>query len=168
VFMSKYIFLVYFFYLMAANFTMMAQETFQLTGITGRHNYWRAEYNISPLKWSDGLAAASQVWANQLAADHCNLKHDPVNQMGENIYASYGGQPTANIVVDSWAEERYNYDIASNSCQAGKVCGHYTQVIWENSKNVGCAVSMGANCQVWVCRYDPPGNYIGQKPFLTK
>lgn len=166
--MGKYISLVIFCLFIFFNATLKAQEPFQLTGVTSRHNYWRAEYNISALKWSDGLAAASQVWANKLAADNCNLKHDPANQTGENIYAAYGGQPTAAMVVDSWAEERYNYDIASNTCQTAKVCGHYTQVIWENSTNVGCAVSLGANCQVWVCRYDPAGNYIGQRPFVAK
>jgi hypothetical protein len=45
------------------------------------------------------------------------------------------------------------------------VCGHYTQIVWRNTKSVGCAVARGKGVEVWVCNYDPPGNYAGQRPY---
>jgi len=93
-------------------------------------------------------------------------------QYGENIYASAGSNTTPADVVDSWVSEAKDYDYAANSC-AG-TCGHYTQVVWRKSTKLGCAV---ANCsknspfsgftqwQFWVCNYDPPGNFNGQKPY---
>ena len=50
-------------------------------------------------------------------------------------------------------------------------CGHYTQVVWAESSNLGCGY---AQCTVnspfdgfdtwdnWVCNYDPPGNVEGE------
>ena len=71
-------------------------------------------------------------------------------------------------VVDAWDEEKQWYDYASNRCSAppGDSCGHYTQVVWARSEELGCAMMICQNkAQLWVCNYDPPGNYIGQKPF---
>lgn len=143
---------------------MNAQESIELKGITERHNYWRTQLKISPLEWSNEIALQAKTYASQLAKNGCQLKHDPNNELGENLYAMYGGNATPIDAIDSWANERLNYDLKSNTCLPGKVCGHYTQVIWENSKLVGCAVANGIDCQVWVCRYDPPGNWVGQWP----
>ncbi len=75
----------------------------------------------------------------------------------------------------AWASEDVDYDYASNTCNAGKVCGHYTQLVWRDSTGVGCASRV---CNVnspftigngrwilWVCDYLPPGNYIGERPY---
>jgi pathogenesis-related protein 1 len=45
------------------------------------------------------------------------------------------------------------------------MCGHYTQIVWRNTKAVGCAVGGKGAREVWVCDYDPPGNYVGQRPY---
>jgi pathogenesis-related protein 1 len=46
------------------------------------------------------------------------------------------------------------------------MCGHYTQVVWKDSKEVGCAAyQCDDKSQVWVCQYKPAGNYVDQKPF---
>jgi pathogenesis-related protein 1 len=66
-------------------------------------------------------------------------------------------------VVGAWAGESRNYDYASNKCRG--VCGHYTQIVWAGTREVGCAVATGGGRQVWVCNYDPPGNWIGKRPY---
>ncbi len=71
-------------------------------------------------------------------------------------------------------DEDASYDYANNTCAANAVCGHYTQVVWRDSTELGCGM---ANCtvnnpfggsgpwQLWVCNYNPPGNYVGMKPY---
>lgn len=47
----------------------------------------------------------------------------------------------------------------------GQKTGHFTQLVWQGTKRVGCGA---VNCdnddtQGWflVCEYDPPGNVVG-------
>jgi uncharacterized protein YkwD len=119
---------------------------------------------LTPYTWSTTVAAYAQNWANQ-----CQFEHS-MGMYGENIYASTD-TPTPQDVVSSWASEAADYDYATNSCS--NVCGHYTQIVWRSSTEVGCAV---ASCTqnspfgsgAWsfvVCDYDPAGNYVGQKPY---
>jgi hypothetical protein len=68
--------------------------------------------------------------------------------------------------VSDWVSEQKNYDAAANKCKAGAVCGHFTQVVSKLSSQVGCAVARdGPRREVWVCNYDPPGNFVGERPF---
>jgi hypothetical protein len=38
-------------------------------------------------------------------------------------------------------------------------------MVWSTTKEVGCGVARNSRREVWVCNYDPPGNYIGKRPF---
>ena len=76
--------------------------------------------------------------------------------------------------MQGWVSESTDYDLASNTCKPGKICGHYTQVVWRDTRQVGCAsVVCNSNSpfqghpqwRIWVCDYAPPGNYVGQKPY---
>ena len=70
-------------------------------------------------------------------------------------------------VVEDWGSEKADYDYASNACTDGKMCGHYTQIVWRNSAKVGCGVAVCEDTQeqVWVCQYLPAGNWVGKKPY---
>ncbi|MEM6522020.1 MAG: CAP domain-containing protein, partial [Cyanobacteria bacterium P01_C01_bin.70] len=48
-------------------------------------------------------------------------------------------------VVAAWVAEKADYDYASNSCASGKVCGHYTQIVWRETTAVGCGVARNAD-----------------------
>jgi uncharacterized protein YkwD len=128
------------------------------------HNQVRSSVGVTPLNWSPKLAAVAQQWADDLLA-RGQFRHRPKNQYGENLFEIRGGRAKPAEVVAEWAAEAKDYDAATNRCRARAMCGHYTQLVWRNTKEVGCGVSQRRGRQVWVCNYDPPGNWVGERPF---
>jgi pathogenesis-related protein 1 len=126
------------------------------------HNRIRRSHGVEPLAWSDALAGYAKSWANRLASEG-RLHHHPNPKYGENLYLISGGEASPAEVVDSWASESKDYDYKSNSCRSR--CGHYTQIVWRDSKEVGCGVGRSGNTEVWVCEYNPPGNVVGERPY---
>lgn len=161
-------------------------EPTKLLGIIKAHNNVRGEKGLKSVKWSPELATYAQQWANYLAfKNNCRMQHRPRSgkyrqKYGENLYwaspsmiwgsNSQSGNTVQKItptdVVSSWASEEKDYNYATNSCRPGKQCGHYTQIVWENSTEVGCGMAVCADKgQLWVCNYNPPGNWVGEKPY---
>jgi uncharacterized protein YkwD len=126
------------------------------------HNAVRARVGTAPLAWSERLAARSQDWADTLLKRK-QFFHRPKSTYGENLFEITGAGASSAQVVNGWAAESRNYDYSSNRCHG--VCGHYTQIVWGGTKEVGCAVARGAGREVWVCNYDPPGNWVGERPY---
>ncbi len=120
---------------------------------------------LPPVGWSDELAGVAQAWA-----DGCVFEHS-TGDLGENLALFSSSSTTATDVVDAWASEVADYDYDANRCAAGAQCGHYTQVVWRDSTTIGCAVTRCDDVagfgpgSLWVCNYDPPGNFIGQRPY---
>ncbi len=128
------------------------------------HNRWREDVGVSPLSWSEEAARQAQSWAERLASRGCAMEHSQSRDFGENI--AWGNTPgSPELVVELWAQERDDYDYATNTCTPGKMCGHYTQLVWRDTREVGCAVAACEGGEVWVCNYTPPGNWIGEKPY---
>ncbi len=147
------------------------------TEMVAAHNTWRSRVAVPDLQWSSSLADTAQVWANSLKENQgCQMVHSNTEQVGENLYwaspLTYSDgkvelqaiSPTE--VSNSWGSEKKNYRYKSNSCKAGQVCGHYTQMVWKTTTEMGCGKALCADkSQVWVCHYAPAGNYIGEKPY---
>ena len=143
------------------------------------HNRWRETVGAPNLAYSPELDASAQKWANHLKqSNQCRMQHSkPNGRYGENLYWASAikwsdgrrelQKISAEKVVDDWASERANYDDKNNRCATGKICGHYTQVVWKTTTRVGCAVAVcdDSREQVWVCQYQPPGNWVGRKPY---
>ncbi len=127
------------------------------------HNEWRAKVNVPPLVWDKGLAEAALKWAKQLKKENCAFKHSHVKELGENLFMGTTGFYGPADVVNSWGKEIEHYNYDKNSCSG--VCGHYTQLVWSTTKRVGCAKIECDGMDIWVCNYDPPGNWVGQKPY---
>ncbi|MGB1311972.1 MAG: CAP domain-containing protein, partial [Leucothrix sp.] len=128
-------------------------------GISGgaiqAHNSVRSKHGLEPLVWSTSLTRYAIEWANHLAStNNCNMEHRPnggtFKQLhGENLYWAGatawpdGRREVQDIsikdAVKAWADEEQDYNYANNSCKPGKQCGHYTQVVWKATKEVGCA-----------------------------
>jgi hypothetical protein len=71
--------------------------------------------------------------------------------------------------IGLWGAEQNSYNHETFTCEPWKVCGHYTQIIWEDTTKVGCGFAKSTTDYggEWVvCRYEAPGNYIGQKPYV--
>ena len=128
------------------------------------HNVARAEVGVGPITWDNTVAAYAQNYANQRIAD-CSLVHS-AGPYGENI--AWGSPSlTATEAVNLWVTEKSDYDNNSNTCATGRTCGRYTQVVWSRSVRLGCARVQCNNNKGWfvTCNYDPPGNYVGQRPY---
>ena len=126
------------------------------------HNALRARLRLPPLTWSDRLAAAAQDWATTLIVNN-QFRHRPHSRLGENLYEIRGGEAGPLQAFDAWAAEAKAYDYRRNRCHG--VCGHYTQIVWRDTRQVGCAMAQSSTREVWVCEYNPPGNYIGERPY---
>lgn len=131
--------------------------------IVDAHNYVRKREHLEKLKWSDSLAKVAQQWADHLA-DRDLFEHSRDSRYGENLFAITGARASAKKVVEAWASESRDYDSISGRCKKG-MCGHYTQIVWRNTTEVGCAVARHKKREIWVCEYSPPGNVTGQRPY---
>ena len=152
-------------------------EAARLTGITDAHNQIRSQVSASPalpdLAWSQELADVAQSYAEKIAGS-CELVHSK-GPYGENLALFGGSAASSSEVVDLWASEKscYTYgpfekgDSCATACDRSGGCGHYTQLVWRDTQVVGCGVAACADgrSEIWVCNYDPPGNFIGEAPY---
>lgn len=140
-----------------------------LEEILAAHNRYRSEVGVGPLVWSDTLATSAQDWANHLATTD-TFAHSASNDYGENLWKGTAGAFSATQMVDTWgSEQQYFIDDAPfpdvSTTGNWSDVGHYTQLVWEETTEVGCALATGNGWDVLVCQYDPPGNFIGEHPF---
>jgi len=135
--------------------------------ILAAHNKHRAKHCAPPLRWSKKLAKVAERWANKLAKRDCALEHSTDDKYGENLF--FGGPPGAfpvTEVVDGWYSEVKDYDYGSPRFAMGT--GHFTQVVWKGTEEVGCATASCSIGDIVVCNYYPPGNVMGQFPANVK
>jgi len=152
-----------------------------------RHNYWRN--NVRPialdmtnLTWHDDLAELAVNYSRECIYAHNDDRAvDDFHTVGENVYAqSKTESPELALkeAIDTWDIEKLDYDYHSLTCNPGAICGHYTQVVWANTKTVGCGVTLCKDVDVgggdiWesamivVCNYGPTGNWQGEYPYTA-
>lgn len=139
--------------------------------VLAAHNVERAAAGVPPLKWSDQLARDARTWADQLAASG-RFEHSPDEPgrdvEGENLWAGTAHAFSPEAMVGLWAAEKKNYrpGIFPNNSRSGEVddVGHYTQLIWRASAEVGCATAIRRSEEYLVCRYSRAGNVYGERP----
>ena len=131
-------------------------------------NKIRAEVGSPPLEWDCSLAEGAQAWAEKLAKTG-SFRHSSGNY-GENLYMymSFGMAPNASLkdAVLTWYSEKKNFVYGKDGwCKEGTVCGHYTQLVWKSTKKIGCGKAISGNNVYIVCRFYPPGNWLGKQPY---
>ncbi|KAJ3669501.1 hypothetical protein LUZ60_011451 [Juncus effusus] len=124
-----------------------------------------SDERVGNVSWNTTVQNYAQNYANTRKAD-CKLIHSG-GPYGENLFWGYGADFSGVDAVNAWVAEKQYYDYNTNTCASGKVCGHYTQVVWRSSTQIGCAkVVCDNNGGIFIiCSYSPPGNYAGQKPY---
>jgi uncharacterized protein YkwD len=121
------------------------------------HNRYRAQHCAPPLTWSSELADAAEQWARELQGRSCPLQHSRLPH-GENLAAGTAGALDAKRVVDLWYEEieDYNFESPGFSMQTG----HFTQLVWASTRELGCANVTCPGMDLWICHYSPAGNTL--------
>ncbi|XP_068262860.1 cysteine-rich venom protein-like [Nyctibius grandis] len=143
--------------------------------IVDKHNTLRrgvkpTASNMLKMEWSPAAAKNAQKWANR-----CTLSHSPANMRrttvlcGENLFMSSAPFPWPDV-VQAWYNEEKDFEYGTGAKTQGAVIGHYTQVVWYNSYQVGCAVAFCPNSKYkhfYVCQYCPAGNLLSsiQTPY---
>ena len=119
------------------------------------HNMVRAKHGANTLEWDDGIAQHAQTWANR-----CTLQHGSSDTVAHGQNLAWGHSDQIAAAAD-WYDE-YKDIQALNDITKG---GHFTQMVWKNTKKMGCGVAQcsipgwgGAMGPYYVCEYDPPGN----------
>ncbi|KFZ46955.1 Serotriflin, partial [Antrostomus carolinensis] len=140
--------------------------------IVDKHNTLRrgvkpTASNMLKMEWSLPAAKNAQKWANR-----CILRHSPPSmrrtnvQCGENLFMSSGPFLWPNV-IQAWYNEEKDFEYGTGAKRQGAVIGHYTQVVWYNSYQVGCALSFCPNSTYkyfYVCQYCPAGNLVTSIP----
>ena len=176
--MLKRIVVLFFFIQVSYSQTKIEKEALKI------HNDARSEVDLAHLVWSEKLKKDAQKYADYLASkdlfEHSNnLKK--LNQ-GENLYYAENynilenGEKeyyfeNTNYLEDAsldWLSEKKDFKYAKigDSRNNFSLIGHYTQMVWSSTTQVGIAYSKSKSGKVYVvARYHPAGNYWGQYPF---
>lgn len=132
---------------------------------------------LPALIWNQDLADFARAHAESCTYEHSSdsARKEAFGQwVGENIAAGTVRAYSDRAAVNLWAAEAANYDYQVNTCAAGKVCGHYTQIVWRDTTQVGCAKvtcdtlanqEQLGSADLWVCDYLPGGNVSHEQPY---
>ena len=125
------------------------------------HNDARAAVGkgLPNLKWSDNLANIALAHSKK-----CKFQHSNTNY-GENLWMGTSGYYTVTDGVDYWVAEKKNYNGQPIGQGNFSSYGHYTQVVWKNTTEVGCGYAKCGSNIIMTCNYNPTGNWDGEKPY---
>lgn len=124
----------------------------EINEILADHNTARHERQIPDVTWNCKLAQLAQEWANKSIYAH---RED--TSFGENIFVSGNSAEPIGSVLRRWMLEKPNWTNETATCAAGKVCTHYTQIMWRQTRSIGCGINRSATGKwkaVVVCNYD--------------
>ena len=105
------------------------------------------------------LAYIAQRRADHLRKANCGFDHSG-GEYGENLAAATTGSMSPMGVVDMWYAEVAQFDFVHGGFSMDT--GHFTQLVWRGTTQVGCGTTTCNDMQIWVCNYDPSGNYEGE------
>ena len=126
------------------------------------HNRYRTKHHSPPLTLNKELCKIAQDYSEKLLQNNA-VKYSfgkfKGNDMGENIFMCQGSEATGEMATNDWYNEIKNHNFKKDF---QKDTGHFTQIIWKDTKEVGFGVANRGNTYYVVANYYPPGNFLGQ------
>lgn len=138
------------------------------------HNYFRTKVipraaNMLRMKWNNEAARSAQRWAEScmlLTHDNATGRFvDDYGSCGQNIFVSSHQVPWL-FAIRMWWLEKDNFTFGADNNDLF-VIGHYTQLVWASTHQVGCGFhkcdrvgdNRGRPYYSYVCNYCPIGNH---------
>ena len=124
------------------------------------HNEYRAQHGAEPLTVSEDLNKIAQKYAEHIASInqmvHSQSKYNG-EHLGENLYWCSGMEIDGADMTTSWYDEIHDYNFNKPGFKSGT--GHFTQVVWKGSKQVGFGYAQSKDGAYFgVANYFPGGN----------
>ncbi|XP_037783703.1 scoloptoxin SSD976-like [Penaeus monodon] len=143
--------------------------------------------DIRELVWNDELAQVAQAWAEQCKGGHDGYAKRRICSrsyaVGQNVFRKWSQNPDSvwTEAIHAWYKEVANMpntfvDKFTGSPPSGKMIGHYTQLVWGATNEIGCgAVEFSSvksshtysESKIYVCNYGRNGNSINS-PVYTR
>merc|ERR1719427_1079418 len=142
--------------------------------------------NMKKMVWNTELEEIAQRWADQ-----CTFGHDSVRtkldgtKVGQNAYLGYSSaqsdeasiQAAMDTPAQSWYGEVTDPGFDSQNINPfvfSSGTGHYTQVVWADSEELGCALVYFKDTSALldynnlvVCNYAKAGNFLNSEMYQT-
>ncbi|EYC04856.1 hypothetical protein Y032_0085g1832 [Ancylostoma ceylanicum] len=123
------------------------------------------------LRYDCGLESTAVKYAQK-----CTYEHSPIeerNYAGENLYSSKNPDlkkiEVAGRAPQVWFEELEQFGVGPENVLTEKLwkrpdtqIGHYTQMVWQSTRYIGCAVQNCPSQTLGVCHYSRGGNEMGK------
>lgn len=124
-----------------------------LKAVLDTHNHYRARFGAAPLSWSSRIAAGAQAYSA-----NCVFEHSGADGLGENLSWNYKSWAAA---IRAWMEDEEGlYDF--NNPGFSHETGHFSQVVWKATTELGCGASSCGGEPLYMCQYSPPANVEGK------
>ena len=132
------------------------------------HNKYRKIHKVPNLILDNNLIRTAMAYAESLAKrPNNNLEPSYIYQgddkLGENLFQCNKEGCSINNGIESveyWYNEIQNYSFESNG---GEGVDNFTQIVWKNTKKLGCGIAQKReNNYKVVCHYYPSGNVLGE------
>lgn len=131
--------------------------------ILEQHNIHRMRHGVANLTWSPELAINSQTFTNMCAQGEGWASLSPghgSNTMNAGEVSETCYEDATRDAISAWAGEENDGGLTYDPVECKGVCGHFTQMVWKDTKKVGCSWNTKKcdNLVVFQCYYDPAGN----------
>lgn len=126
------------------------------------HNYYRQQHKVPALTWSKDCQRHAQEHAEKLIKTNTFMHSS--GKYGENLYSSWssrGPNVSAESAIKSWYDEIKDFSYGQPSPANFSQIGHFTQVVWKGSTEVGMAFAVKDGRVIMVANYLPRGNVMG-------
>lgn len=150
----------------ATGSNVTAQESLQ---VLNAHNNARQQVGLNKVKWSPQLATWAQQQADRIARSGV-FAHTANSPYGENLGIGTGAYGPIDA-TNGWISEKQYFRRGDSPVFSGnRVTGHYTQVVWRETSEIGLGKAIVQKGQwkgatVVVGAYNPRGNMNRRAPY---